>query len=128
MEVKDHRNGKIELLELQSIIEIYDKVILILFEENEAMDIMAKFEHSNAMKQTEKNILILSTAEWNGTSNFTYKRIARRESSELRNLYYMYEFSDKFQVLSNPNNFGTLFNFCDTGLLSLEEALEAILA
>lgn len=122
------KNYKKKLLELQSIIEIYDKVILISYEEKAVIDIMTKFERSNAMKHTKKQIVILSTVEWDGTSNLTYKKITPEESSALLNLYYMYEFSDKFQVLSSQNNFGTLINFYNTGLLNLEEAFEAILA
>ena len=46
---------------------------------------------------------------------------------ELRQLYLIYEFSDKFRMISTDGNYGTLWNYVKTGLLTPEEAVEALL-
>ena len=46
---------------------------------------------------------------------------------ELRQLYLTYEFSDKFRMISMEGNYGTLWNYVKTGLLTPDEAVEALL-
>ena len=45
----------------------------------------------------------------------------------LRQLYLTYEFSDKFRMISMDGNYGTIWNYVKTGLLTPEEAVEALL-
>ncbi|MCI8949844.1 MAG: hypothetical protein HFG49_07335 [Lachnospiraceae bacterium] len=125
---EDSRIHDIGLCKLQSMIDVYDKIVLIQLEEKEAITIMNKFEKPDIVNNIDQKILVLSTVEWDKHSSFTYKKIEDEESLALVNLYHTYEFSDKFLVLSNSNTFGTLFNFCDTGLLDLDEVLKSILA
>ena len=47
--------------------------------------------------------------------------------TELRQLYLTYEFSDKFRMISMDGNYGTIWNYVKTGLLTPEEAVEALL-
>ena len=56
------------------------------------------------------------------------KEISDFTEEELRKLYYLYEFSDDVFVISEDViNYPTIFNYVKTGILSLEEAMEALL-
>ena len=47
---------------------------------------------------------------------------------ELKQLYYTYEFTDDILFLpSDEYNYPDIFNFVKTGLLTMEEALDALL-
>lgn len=56
-----------------------------------------------------------------------YHRISRQEAEKLEDLYYTYEFSDKFRILSEPGNFATIFNLAKAGILTWEETFEILL-
>ncbi len=43
-------------------------------------------------------------------------------------LYRMYEFCDKFIVLSESEQYGSIWNYVKKGMISPEEALDAVLA
>lgn len=48
---------------------------------------------------------------------------------ELYNLYYLYEFTDDILFLTqNTPNYSNIFNFVKTGILTEEEAYEALLS
>ena len=46
---------------------------------------------------------------------------------ELTNLYSKYEFSNRISLLSREANYGSLFNYLDTGLITEDEMITAIL-
>lgn len=45
----------------------------------------------------------------------------------LLDVYYTYEFSDRFSVISFSGQYSSLFHFVDTGLLTLDEMAMALL-
>lgn len=48
--------------------------------------------------------------------------------SEMEKLYFLYEFSDSFQMIAHKGTlYADIFNYVDTGLLTIEEAVEALL-
>lgn len=48
------------------------------------------------------------------------------ERQYLLKLYFLYEFSDRFQVISDDTPYGNIFNLVKTGLLTAEEAAQAL--
>lgn len=54
--------------------------------------------------------------------------LSHEDARELYQLYLTYEFSDKFSFLSGNMKYGTIFNYVESGILSEEEAVKAILS
>lgn len=91
--------------QLDSILSVYDKVVLFVGEDDERL--------SRAGLGSYDKVFV-----WNAQENF----------GELKQLYFTYQFSDKFVFVSRKKAcFPTIFSFVETGLLTMEEALEALL-
>lgn len=60
--------------------------------------------------------------------DISYIVLSHEDAKELYQLYLTYDFSDKFFFLSGNLQYGTIFNYVDTGILSEEEAVTAILS
>lgn len=75
-----------------------------------------------------KNILVLSTGTIPSESSLqiTYRQITIEQQAELLKVYHMYEFSDRFRVISRDSRFGSIWNYVDAGILTEQEALEAL--
>lgn len=75
-----------------------------------------------------QNILVLSvsTVSLEGNPQITYRQISMEQQTELLKMYHMYEFSDRFRVVSRDSQFGSIWNYVDAGILTEQEALEAI--
>lgn len=53
--------------------------------------------------------------------------ITEENIEEIRQIYYMYEFTDKLLMISRKYvNYGSLYNFVKAGLLDMDEYLKAI--
>jgi len=61
------------------------------------------------------------------TCGFVKQFLTQDELKKIRDLFYMYEFSDRFRVISREDGYGNIFNLVDNGILTDEEAFEAIL-
>lgn len=54
--------------------------------------------------------------------------LTKKEAQQLVDLYLTYEFSDQFLLISRETtNYASLFHLVDTGILTMEEAFEALL-
>lgn len=76
-----------------------------------------------------KKVLALVT-DGDGFENHAFAdfcKIGEEEAKKLCRLYYMYEFSDRFEVVARDSRFGTLFHYVDTGLLTAAEMADALL-
>ena len=60
--------------------------------------------------------------------NYGFRRISDREREELEQLYRTYEFSNRFQVVSDHFQWGSLMNYVKTGMVTMEEFFEALLS
>lgn len=106
------------LPEIQKDLERFDRILLIT-----GMDIGAFPAVLDA-----KNILILSVGAVSMESNpqIAHRQITAEQQAELLKTYHMYEFSDRFRVVSRDSRFGSIWNYVDAGILTEQEALEAI--
>lgn len=52
--------------------------------------------------------------------------LSHGDAQKLHKLYLTYEFSDRFAVFSDSMQYGTIFNYVDTGILTEEEAVRVI--
>ena len=53
--------------------------------------------------------------------------ISEMEMNELKKMHCLYDFSDKIIFVSDSNQYGTLFNYVKTGILTEQEMVNALL-
>lgn len=62
------------------------------------------------------------------SSNYEYSTyVTRKEMDEILEIYHMYDFSDKVSVVSEPDQYGNLFNYVKNGILTKQEMVDALL-
>ena len=107
--------------DLREYIEIYDKVIWI---EDINFDISSidSLSYTNNL-DNQKKIVILCTGKkcYLNNSICTYRIMDFQELEELRRLYYLYDFSNKFVAFSKTQICGSVLNYVKEGILSIEE-------
>lgn len=85
-------------------------------------------EFSRVMQRnsTSKNVLVLSDMDviLTNSHGFEYRRLSEEECRSLRQLYTMYDFSDRFFMISEESQYGSLLNYVKTGIITNEEALQ----
>lgn len=119
-----------ELVEkIDAALKQFDLILLLIDGVGAAENLTVDFCCSEALMQTPRKVLILSQMErfhqkhWNGE----YRQISNKEQQELCSLYWMYEFSDHFQVLADCPQFGGMLNYVKTGMLTKEEIFWSVL-
>lgn len=60
-------------------------------------------------------------------NNELSKFISRESVNKAIYIYRMYDFSDKVFVISDSDQYGTMFNYMKTGILTKQELIEALL-
>ena len=53
--------------------------------------------------------------------------VLREKIDAVLDIYRMYDFSDKVLVVSDSNQYGSLFNYVKTGILTKQEMVDALL-
>lgn len=106
------------LREIEEDLERFDRILLI-------MDMSIG---SFPTGMDVQNILILSVNEVSLESKrqIAFRQITAEQQAELLKTYHMYEFSDRFRIVSRDSRFGSIWNYVDAGILTDQEALEAI--
>jgi len=114
--------------ELENNLNKYDKVILINGLDNKNLDLTELIIDYLEMKKVVIKILLLSsTISENDKQTYTVQKISKEDEQIIVSLYRIYEFSDRFFLIDNGNHNGNLFNYVEKGLLTLEEAIEAMI-
>ena len=111
------------LQNLQMALGIYDSILFMphTLQENVMVSYLRYRKHF------KKKILFLGGTIMGLLSNIDCVNLDEEKASDLKHLYYTYEFSNKFIMLSTDSNFGTIWNYVKTGILTSEEALSALL-
>lgn len=106
------------LMEIEKDLEQFDRILLIT---NECTSLFPAV--TDAI-----NILVLSISALpvESDSHITYRQITKEQQTELLQTYHMYEFSDRFRIVSRDDQFGSIWNYVDAGVLTEQEALEAL--
>lgn len=119
----------IELLsKLEAWLASYDHVFLIPSKNGTVGTAIRDLLRAGADKTKGRSLLLLSAAPVTASADFTYRQLGRQEEEQLLQLYHMYEFSDHFSVIGETEAYGGLFHLVETGVLSMEEAAEALFA
>lgn len=112
---------------VQKALQEYDKVFLVthffLQEEWErfcAVLLTLEEEHIN------DRILFLIEEEISYPESLNSVVLSHECAMKLYNLYLTYEFSDCFTIFSDCKQYGSIFHYVDTGIITAEEAVRAI--
>ncbi len=107
------------LRRLEAALEHYDRIYFIPGKDP-AERVLA------AGGRAESSILILSPLAPPDSAGRVWRQISEQDSDALYRLYHLYEFSDRFQILTRDQRFGGLLNLMDTGVLLSDELLAAL--
>lgn len=112
------------VLQLQHMLDSYDRILLV----QEKEEFLKCLE--NARIVDAGNLLLLVPYIFKRDFEkfgFNQQFLTLEEMEEISQLYYMYDFSNRFSVISDNSIYGNIFDLVKNGLLSYEETLEAIL-
>lgn len=115
------------LAELERDLEDYDRIFLIPVMDEIYGELFRWLDRSGRPQNCGENILVLSVEALAEGSNYSCRRISVPKMARLKELYFMYEFSDRFRLLSREESFGGILNFLDTGILTKEEVFRGLL-
>ena len=111
--------------EIEKNIEKYDSILIFDSHNKSIENLLMQFTKSKALHNIEKKVIIYGYLE--DVQNDQYRVITKSEYEDSVNLYHMYEFSDKFKVISDSIQYGSMLNYLSTGVISQEEYFEALL-
>lgn len=108
--------------ELEKNLSIYHKILL----DPEGMTTVSERYFPETI--ADKLLILLTKPHCFANKNIVTEVIAKETVEELTSLYWTYEFSDHFFVLTKEfTAAATIFNFTESGILSCEEAWKAFL-
>lgn len=110
--------------ELRDLLDRYDTIFLVCDPKSE--DWASRFMRSKSLYHTQKRILFLVTGDVENQGKFC-KTVSKEKAARLEALYRTYEFSDRFQLLSEESCLGGIRNYVEAGILTEEEVFEALL-
>lgn len=109
--------------EIEEDLEHYDLVLLIDDE-----NLAEQFNESKALINVKKSIKIYISHEIDVKfPTVSCRRLSEEEKKSILDLYYLYNFSDHFVLISEKSCYGGLFNYVKTGWLTLSEVFRAFL-
>lgn len=110
-------------------LERFDSIFAIMDNKNDTGNLAYNFCSSKALQETTKNILILSDKDIPCIKGLKhqFQRINENEMEMIRQIYFMYDFSDRFQVLSDNPQYGNILNYVKAGNLTMEAAFQTLL-
>lgn len=102
----------------------FDKAILVSDKYKAALSQVI----GNRGNLTKNKFLIVSAEQCNiDRQNMLCEIVSKEVFEQLELLYHTYEFADNFIYLEYDSTFPMLFNYVQTGILTLEEAWQAVL-
>ncbi|MBR0091198.1 MAG: hypothetical protein IJP92_05835 [Lachnospiraceae bacterium] len=119
--------------QLEYDLKEYEKVYLVTSEFSGGGDladhVLHVAEEGVTASETGGRILVLFSVgtEGNSSPTVSFRKITAEEEKDLILLYYTYEFSDRFRLITDTDAYGTLWNYVQTGVLTREEALYAMI-
>lgn len=104
----------------------FDKIFLIDAESLLLQPFLRELE--NQISKSEKVLtLFVYKEEICELSKLAYCQITEEQQNHLLNLYNLYEFSGAFYYVTKNNRYGTIWNYVDTGILTMQEAIRSLL-
>lgn len=113
------------VIKIKQLINEYDNIYILSNQKN----IYASFLY-NSPRSTEKKLLLLVAGlekECISECGIDIQSISYEEYDKIKNLYYLYEFSDCIHFLDVQAQYGSLDNYIINGLLTEDEAVMVLL-
>lgn len=112
---------------IQNLLQEYDKVFFVtrLFPQKEWDCFCSVFSR---LISKDLRVFFLLEEDIDCPQQFNGAVISHQEAEDLYKLYLTYEFSDRFIAFAELNQYGSLFHYIETGILTEEEAVRAMLA
>ncbi len=111
---------------IETALEEFDRVIVIDRRLND-LQLMEAFGEEGNYKVTDKKVLILSDLADKRACNIEWRCVAEGEIEDIMEIYYMYEFSNRITIVTQRQATGSLLDYVNTGLLTREEVVTAVL-
>jgi len=121
-----HEEQDVFLRKLEKYIFHFDKVFFVWPKNEKEDSFVLNFVRYINHTQNNKKVLILTNRN-NYYEDVCCEVLTDWEMDHAKQLYMMYEFSNRFQVLFCEDNFGSLHNYLETGILTEEEVFQALL-
>ncbi len=102
---------------LKAIIDAGDKVLLFNSTNLEMLDLLRDIIKG----RNDAHYTIFQSVE----KSFDY--VSQSEMGDILDLYRTYDFSDRVFVVSDSNQYGSLYNYVKMGILTKEEMIKALL-
>lgn len=87
-------------------------------------ELLKKYHKIFLVKNENKDELVCEVIRY---CNEHHKNILFLDNEEMYQLYNTYEFSDKVKCLTESKQYGNIFNFVRNGVITLDEAIEALI-
>ncbi len=101
----------------------YERIYIFDDTKGRVQEILLEFVKSKKMVSNSLLVSIMTDISEYGCET---KRITTEEYENIKDLYQMYEFSDKVQIISEDFRYGSMLNYIDNGCLIVEEMLTAV--
>lgn len=113
---------------LEKWLSEYDKVILVVDGSGPARNLTKEITSYICSCKHLKNILILSgNAETPTEESNNIRKISKEEEECFVGLYRLYDFSDRFLVLMDTEQYGTILNYVKSDLLTLNDVFGVLI-
>lgn len=105
--------------------------LVVLADMRGTVDLVGRFCRSDALRETEKRVAVFSASLFLGcpalcVGRHRFYRTSVREQAALLSLYRSYEVSDKLFLLSDSQNYGSTWNYVNSGMITEQEMFEAM--
>lgn len=110
--------------DIEGYINEYDCILIFDVREFEIHQLFSAFCESEALRQTDKKVMVMAAADAVPV-NGQYRKITQEEYESIYEIYSMYEFSDRIQIISQNSQYASMLNYIKTGILTMEEMFEA---
>lgn len=119
--------GMSEIKKWEKYLEEYSSIIIFDDRNEDISKYKLVFLENKLEACVQKQILIMGLKDDVSASKKEYQVITEQEYNLILRLYRMYEFTDKLRVIALSPQFGSMFNYLSTGIITQEEYFEALL-
>lgn len=110
---------------IENLIDDYDMIVLLDDDSEDICNLKMKiFEVVHGRDSSQ--CLILGKRELRGAYS-QYKVIDARQFDAMVKMYHTYEFTDHIRIITHDKKYGSMLNYLETGLLTEDEYIEALL-
>ena len=103
--------------ELENYLTEYDCIILLISHNISIRAVVDIYREHFALENGRMLILTTPRKEYENDRRTEYSIISNEKQNQLRDLYYTYEFSDKFIVIDESKQYGSLHNYVKAGII-----------